>query len=280
MNVARVAKTDTSERGVTRSLPRSLAAVVAELELEQAFLVTSRELSRIRQSEGIKSGTKVIAKRLRDLGWLLPTQSVGVWEFAPGSHAGPIGHAHPFREVKAALAASPRLEASVCLNSALWAHGLLDRSPERPEVAVPVGRGIPAGLARSCRIVHFDNRLPPVVLRGTPVHQLPTVLVHLAARPKDVASWGVVLEALPELVEKVDLASLQEELADRPSAVKTRLAYLVHGVAPDLAKQLVEPGHGKVWFGPRGPLKRHHQGFDVADTVLPVSPGTPRRFGS
>ena len=32
-------------------------------------------------------------------------------------------------------------------------------------------------------------------------------------------------------------------------------------------------GHGKVWFGPRGPLRRHHAALEMADTILPMSPG-------
>lgn len=279
MNGPSVANSNTSSTRMTRSLPPSLAPVVAEFELEQAFLVTMEDLTRISRAAGIRSEPKLIAKRLRDLGWLLATHTPGVWEFAPGAHAGPIGQGHPFREVNAALAAQPELDVAVCLASALWAHQLLDRAPELPDVALPVGSTIPQGLARSSRAVRFDRRLPTVMLRGTPVHQPATILVHLAARPADVTSWGAILDALPDLIATVDEAALREELENRPAAVKTRLAYLIHGVAPDLARDLAQAGHGKVWFGPRAPLRRHHSGFDVADTILPVSPAllTPAR---
>jgi hypothetical protein len=40
--------------------------------------------------------------------------------------------------------------------------------------------------------------------------------------------------------------------------VRTRLAYLLHGVAPGWAATLAPPSHGEVRFGPRGPLRRHH----------------------
>jgi len=246
--------------------------MVSELELEQAFLVTTDELTRISRAAGVESEPKLIAKRLRDRGWLLPTHSLGVWEFAPGAHAGPIGQGHPFREVNAALLAQPELDAAVCLASTLWAHQLLDRAPELPEVALPVGSSIPQGLARSSRVVRFDRQLPAAMLRGTPVHRPATILAHLATRPADVASWGAILDVLPDLIATIDEAELRQELSCRPAAVRTRLAYLIHGVAPDLAIDLAESGHGKVWFGPRGPLKRHHSGFDVADTILPVSP--------
>lgn len=250
----------------------ALAKMVTELELDQAFLVTMMDLERLRRETGVKTSTKLLAKRLRDRGWLLPTGHLGVWEFAPGAHAGPIGRGHPFREVHAALKVNPELELAVCLSSALWAHGLLDKAPERPEVALRKGAKLPARLKKATRVVRFDWRLPTTKLRNTPVHDLVTVLVHLAARPSDVKSWSAVLEALPELVERVGMNQLHEELAGRPAAVTTRLAYLIHGIKPALARQLASQDHGKVWFGPRGQLKRHNQTFNIADTILPIAP--------
>lgn len=265
---------------MTRALPSYLAPIVEELELEQAFLVTTDDLDRIILNKGLRTETALAAQRLRQRGWLLKTAWPGIWEFAPGAHAGPIGRGHPFREVLAARLAEPNLDVTVCLISALWAHGLLDRTSDRPEVAIPKDTRPPRGLTRTCRVVRFEHRLPTVELRDAPVHQLTTILVHLAARPSDVRSWGAILEVLPELVHSILIEEgsttfglLSQELEGRPASVKTRLAYLVHGVAPNLAATVKAPGHGKVWFGPRGPLRRHHAGFDVADTVLPISPG-------
>lgn len=258
--------------GMTRSLPPSLARIVAQLELDQAFLITMEDLEHFRQQTGVKTNAKLISQRLRVLGWLLPTEQRGVWEFAPGAHAGPFGRGHPFREVQAALLAAPQLDAAICLSSALWAHGLLDRAPECPEVALPIGTAASASLKRAARVARFDRRLETVPVRGTPTHAPATILTHLATRPSDVRSWSAVLDALPELMELVDSDDLSLELAGRPAAVATRLAYLIHGLDPTLASELAPGDHGKVWFGPRGPLKRHSQMFNVADTILPISP--------
>jgi hypothetical protein len=46
------------------------------------------------------------------------------------------------------------------------------------------------------------------------------------------------------------------------------------GVAPALAGRLGALPRGKVWFGPRRPLRRHDARLNVADTVLPVAPHT------
>jgi hypothetical protein len=265
---------------MTRPLSRAAAKIVERLELEQAFLVTLADLRSLMDDLDVRSEPKLVAKRLRDHGWLLPTAFSGVWEFAPGAQAGPYPRGHPFREVVAAHRAHPELDLAVGLTSALWAHGLTDRSPDRPEVAVTPGARVPAGLTRVCRIVRFEAQLPPVILRDVPVHALATVLVHLAARPTDVRSWGAVLDVLPDLVAAVAQAApnggrdaLELELHGRPASVRTRLAYLLHGVAPQWAEALTPLSHGKVWFGPRGPLRRHHAALGVADTILPMSPG-------
>lgn len=268
-----ISKSDTEGRAVTRSLSPTLARFVTELELDQTFLVDMNGLERLRKDLGVHTTTKVIAKRLRDRGWLLPTEQVGVWEFAPGAHAGPIGRGHPFREVQAALKADPTLDVSLCLASAMWAQGLLDTAPARPEVALSNGGVAPAGLKRAARVVRFDRRLPTIRVRGTPSHRPATILVHLAARPSDVKSWSTVLDVLPELLERAEPDDLHVELMARPAAVSTRLAYLLHGIDPTLANELAPGDHGKVWFGPRGPLKRHNQTFSIADTILPISPG-------
>ena len=78
-----------------RPLSPTLAAVVEELELDQPVVVTADDLSGIVARHGLGTPVKVIAARLRGAGWLLPTPQRGVWEFAPGAHAGAIGHGDP-----------------------------------------------------------------------------------------------------------------------------------------------------------------------------------------
>ena len=271
-----VAKSATDDPTMTRTLSPSLAPIVAELELEARLIVTMEGLTDLARAAGVRSDVKHVAERLRESGWLLPTTTIGVWEFAPGAHAGPIGHGHPFIDFLAALAARDIPGASVCLGSALWAHGLVDRPPERIEVAVAPRVSVPAGLGRAARAVTFAGRLEPVRRYDVPVHQPITILVHLATRPTDVRSWGSVEVALPALVDGVrsqgGRLALEVELAGRPESVRRRLGYLVQALDSELAEHLVPVAAGKVWFGPRGPLKRHNQRFQIADTVLPFDP--------
>jgi predicted transcriptional regulator of viral defense system len=249
------------------------------LELESARVVTIAELADLVKRAGVQTEVRVVADRLRRLGWLLPTATAGVWEFAPASHAGPVGHGDQYLELRAALAARPSLDASVCLLSALAANGLSDRAPDRLEVAVPSSRQIPDGLRRGARVVIFAANLASTRVQGVPIQQPATTLVHLAARPTDISGWGTVADALPELVRTVSIADIDAELAGRARAVRARLAYLVQGVSPTLAEHLLPPEEGgraaaKVWFGPRASLRRHSSRFAVADTLLPFDPAT------
>ena len=284
MQAADVSGSDTLGDRLTRAIPASLSPILTELELESARVVTIVELADLVERAGVRTEARVVADRLRRLGWLLPTATAGVWEFAPGSHAGPIGHGDQYLELRAALAARPSLGASVCLLSALAAHGLSDRAPDRLEVAVPRSRGVPNGLRRAARVVIFAASLAPVRPQGVPVQQPATVLVHLAARPTDVMGWGAVADALPDLIDAASPADVEIELADRARSVRVRLAYLVQGVSPELADRLLPPQDGgrsaaKVWFGPRTALKRHSSRFAVADTLLPFDPATLRPDG-
>ena len=264
---------------MTRTIPPSLGPILTELELDAPQVVTLAELAALATRTGIGTEPRVVADRMRKLGWLLPTETAGVWEFAPAAHAGPIGHGDQFLELRAALAGRPSLDAAVCLVSALLAQGLTDRAPDRLEVAVKTGASIPVGLRRAARVVVFDANLAPERSRGVPVHLPATILVHIAARPGEVRGWSAIADALPELVEVVTPADIDTELAGRPRSVRVRLAYLTQGVAPDLADRLVPQSDGgrtapKVWFGPRGSLKHHSARFSVADTLLPFDPAS------
>jgi hypothetical protein len=279
MEEASVSGPGTLRVKLTRTIPRSLGPVLTEMELDAPQVVTLAELAALVTRTGVGTEPRVVADRLRKLGWLLPTETAGVWEFAPAAHAGPIGHGDQFLGLRAALASRPSLDAAVCLTSALLAHGLTDRAPDRLEVAVKTGASVPQGLRRATRVVVFDAHITPERSRGVPVHLPASILVHLAARPVDVRGWGAIADALPELVDIVAPADIDAELMGRPRSVRARLAYLTQGVAPDLAERLVPPDDGgraapKVWFGPRDTLKRHNARFSVADTVLPFDPAS------
>jgi hypothetical protein len=116
-------------------------------------------------------------------------------------------------------------------------------------------------------------------IQGLPVHRPATVLVHLANKPTDVRSWASMLEALPALLARSPAQEIHTELEGRPHATRVRFAYLVSGIAPDLVEKLAIEPRGKVWFGPRRPLRRHDARWGIADTILPAAPPRSEREG-
>lgn len=58
---------------MTRSISSSMAGVLEQLELDQPALVTSAELTRLLEAHGVRTPARIVAARLREEGWLLPT---------------------------------------------------------------------------------------------------------------------------------------------------------------------------------------------------------------
>lgn len=258
---------------MTRAIPPSLAAIVEELELEQPVLVTSAQLTELVQRLGTRSPAAVVAARLRERGWLLPTGRRGVWEFAPAAVAGPYSRNDPVTPLRAFLTQRPEARCALTFQAAAWAHGAADRVPARLEVAAAtsdLARQLPSALHATV----YDPRLDPQTLRGVPVLAAESVVTHMAARPGAVRSWSSTLEWLPDLARDLMPDSLEVELTGRPPAVRSRVGYLIQGLRPDLADTVraLGPVNGKSWFGPRTALRRHDVGWQVADTILPFDP--------
>lgn len=269
--VSRTVTLDYAMTVPSRSLSRQLAPLVAELELRQPVLVNLQELATLAKEVGLRTPAKVIAARLRATGWLLPTGQRGIYEFAPGAHAGPYGHGDPFIDLRTALSAGCLL--SVALQSALWLHGLAERAPDRHELAAQPGSAVPVSVRRGMRVVRFSARLPTAQVDQLPVHQAATILVHLAARPGDVRGWTTFAEALPELAARSAADDLERELTGRPGTVRPRLAYLLRGVSPTISDQLQPTTPSSVtWFGSTRASHRYDKRFNVADGLLPFDP--------
>jgi len=261
---------------MTRSIAPSLAGVLERLELNQPELVTSEDLARLVEETGLQTPMKVVASRLRDAGWLLPTARRGVWEFAPASAAGPYSRRDPVTPLRAFLSKRPSARCGLTFQAAAWVHGLADRAPARLEVAAAdreLARQLPDVLTASVFVPHLDY----VQQRGVPTLQIESVLAHMVSRPGAVRSWESAREWLPALAAELQNDPLTHELDGRPASVRARAGYLLQGMRPDLADRLftTHPPRGKTWFGAHGPLRRHDNRWQIADTLLPFD---PRRF--
>lgn len=258
---------------MARPIPAHLAPLVEQLELDRPQIVTLDQLAEMMRALGIRGAPRRAAFRLREHGWLLPTGVRGAYEFAPAERAGPISEGDALLGMRAILAENPALPVAAALGTALALQNITDRTPDIPELALPMAQTTPRPLRRAeVRILHFDWTLPTQRIRGVPVHRPATVLVHLAHRPSDVRSWAAMLEVLPDIVAAATQDEIAKELRGRPHATHVRLAYLTQSVAPALASALGITPAGKVWFGRRGPLLQHDAVWNVADTILPFAP--------
>ena len=259
---------------MTRPIPPSLAGILQELELEQPLLVTTAQLAELVERHEIGTPVRVVAARLRQRGWLLPTGRRGVWEFAPAAAAGAYSQAEPLTPLRAFLAADPAARCGLTFQAAAWAQGVADRVAARIEVAAAtsqVVRRLPDGVAASV----FEPRLDYQELRGVPVLAVASVVVHMAASPGAVRSWSSAVEWLPDLSAEIVDKDLQAELQGRPGSVSARAGYLLQGMRPDLSEAIrssLGSLRGKTWFGPRGPLVHHDNRWQIADTTLPFDP--------
>lgn len=254
---------------MTRSIPPSLAPVIERLELDEARLVTINELAGILDEVGVGTAPRTVATRLRERGWLLATGQSGVWEFSPGSLAGPYSRSGPTRLLRAALVRHDVI-CALTFQAAAWAVGAADRVPFELEVAAATAtdaRRLPAGLDVSV----FASNVEPITAKGVPVLRPASVLIHMATAPGQVRSWSSALEWLPDLAGEAKPDEALRELDGRPATVAARLGYLVQGLRPDIAQRIDAPTT-KTWFGPRRGLVRHDNQWLIADTILPFDP--------
>jgi hypothetical protein len=254
---------------MTRTIPRSLAPVLEELELNADDLVTTARLDALVNAAGIRTPTRVVAARLRDRGWLLETGQRGVWEFAPAALAGPYSRGGPTRLLRSVLARRD-VTCGLTFHTAAWALGAANRSPVRVEVALANERDVrsmPDGLDVSV----FAPRLPYQTAKGVPVLDPASILAHMATAPTRVRSWSSAVEWLPDVAADAAVGDVLTELEGRPATVRARFGYLIQGLRPDVADAVAAPTT-KTWFGPRRRLVRHDDRWQVADTLLPFDP--------
>jgi predicted transcriptional regulator of viral defense system len=256
-----------------RPLSRTLSAIVAEFELEQASYVTLEQIAAIATRSGIASSARDLAWRLRKAGWLLDTPARGVWEFAPAENAGPFGRGDAFALLRGLLERRSMATARVCLISALWLRGWSERAPSRHEVAIARDTIPPAGAKVGYQMYRFDSRLSPETIRGLPVELPAATLVHIATRPSRVTSWETIAGALPNLAANTDGNELRTELEGRPPTVSARLGYLLEGVAPHLIEDVgLRPTTTVTHIGPHDVPARYNSYWNIADSEMPLDP--------
>lgn len=243
---------------VARAIPRSVAGVVEQLELDGDLVVTSDRLATVMHQAGL-DGDEAAARRLayelqRD-GWLGQLRTRHAWEFLPGARGGAYGCGDRFIELRAQRAVHPDWRGALAMETAASLLGLAQRLPEQEVVALPAEQAFPKALAGDWRYVRIE--LPAAgltTINGLPSWNLEGLIVGIAVRPsayKDVAGLG---QWLPNAVTRVDLDAIIGLLAVRPRATAQRAAYLLGSAGNDDARAAIVaayPATETVWLGPR-----------------------------
>lgn len=255
---------------MARSIPKSLAGILEALELERPQLVTISQLANLCERLDIRTPAKVVAARLREKGWLLPTAQRGVWEFAPAELAGPYSSSDPLLSLKAHAAAHPGERFAIASQTAAWALGFADRVPATLDVTFDgSSASIPAGVNAST----YRPNVQTIETKGVAALAPESIVVHMAQRPSTVRSWQGVIEWLPDVAYELDAKRMVIELNGRPRSVSARTGYLLQGMRPDVANAIMEarPPRSRVRFG-GGPAMRNDERWQVSDSILPFDP--------
>ena len=261
---------DTIMSDMTRTISKSMAGILEDLELDHKTYVTLEELADIAKKHDVSTEPSLIASRLKKSGWLLPTKQRGVWEFASASMAGPYSKNDPLMEIKAFKLLNPTLECYVCLQTAAWAMGLADRIPSHTELAfsqIPRKK-----IPESINVYKYSPTISIRHVRGVSCLAPESIIVHIAAKPDLVQSWESVMEWLPDVVYESEIKNLLTEISDRNDSIKRRTGYFLQGMYPDASDAIYDSiprPTSKIRFGARKQSIRNDERWKVSDTALP-----------
>jgi len=258
---------------VTRTITNSLSSILQELELERPLLVTNEMLSDLKDKYNISSPVKTIAYQLKKRGWLLPTDRKGVWEFIPAEVAGVYSSYDPLLCFRSFLKKYPDMKCGLTFQTAAWLYGESNRVPSSLDVSIQDNKRSRL-LKGHTAVSVYKPRLPYQYISDMPVLSRESVIVHMVAKPSSVPSWASVTEWLPDFCIGISVDDIFAELENRPQSVAQRFAYLVQGVRPDIADEMLRNVMSKntAWFGDRKQSQRFDKKFMVADSLLPFDP--------
>ncbi|MBR4395931.1 MAG: hypothetical protein IKT01_06035 [Eubacteriaceae bacterium] len=257
---------------MARNISKSLSKILEALELDSVDYVTLDMLEKLAEEHNVGTEASMIAKRLKNAGWLLPTSNAGVWEFAPAAMAGPYSKNDPLRDIKTFKLANPETDCYLCLQTAAWALGYSDRLPSVLELAFSeLPRRV---ISENVKTYKYKPVLPLRRVKGVDCLSPESIIVHIASKPSIVKSWESVLEWLPDVVYETETERILTELVDRNDSVKRRTGYLLQGMYPDASSAIHEKvtGKTKIRFGPRTTALRNDETWMISDTILPIVP--------
>ncbi len=258
---------------MARTISGKMACILEEFELEGITYVTLPLLDELVKKNNIKTQTPMVAKRLRDKGWLLPTKQRGVWEYVSAAVAGTISNYDTLSPLKTFCIANPDIKCFLTLQSAAWALGLADRAPSTVEAIVDAKPSVK--ICEGLKLYAYNTNLPTKTVKGVNCLSPEGIIVHMTSDPKAVKSWESAMEWIPDVVYEINTDNLLKELEGKTNAVKARTGYFLQGMYPNASDEIYKylKPLSKNRFGKRDqkPL-RNDEKWKIVDTVLPVNP--------
>ena len=239
-----------------RTIRKSLASIVEQLELEQPKIVTLDMLGSLAQAAGKNTqnigDVRKLAYRLESVGWLGKLRTRGAWEFLPGARAGAYGSQDHLIEFRAQLLVNPSWKGALAMESAAVLLGFAQRLPQKDTVAIPPGESLPKALSTWRRVSISWQDFWITQIEGLPTWHLEALITGIAIRPSAYHDLPGLAQWLPDAGRKIDAEKLMVCLIDSPVSVWQRAAYLsLLAGANSTADTLLSkcPPKTSIWFG-------------------------------
>lgn len=253
-----------------RDISRTLAPLLALLELDQPRVVTTSDLADAASEVGVTWAPRDIARRLLERGWLLPLKTRGAWEFAPGARAGAIGAGDPFIELRATLRKRPEAPFAVAAESAAYLHSLSSRQPDTEVISAPPGTTVPTAL-EIFRLVRWEAQTPLTRKGGLPVWALETLIAFMCSKPSRYGDWPNVPEWIGAAFRDIDINHLAAELGGEARSSWMRAAYLAERAGNCRASQRLmdcaPEGAGPYRLTARETPGKYSSRFEIVDSL-------------
>jgi len=258
---------------VSRTISSSLSNILQDLELERPLLLTNDMLTELLDKHNVLSPTKAIAYRLREKGWILPTDRKGVWEFIPADVAGIYSSNDPLLSLRTFIAKFPDTKCGLTFQTAAWLYGDSDRIPSTLDISIENSKYIRL-LNDYTSVSVYKPNLPYQYVSNVPILSRESIIAHMVTKPSSLSSWVGVPEWLPNLCIDISIENVLSELMNKPQSVLLRYVYLLQGARPDISNELSKRMTIKntIWFGDRKPVLRYDKQLKVADSLLPFDP--------
>lgn len=257
---------------VARSIPKTLAPIVEQLELDGDLIVTVDRISGVLRDLAREDDARRVAYDLQRAGWLGTLRTRGAWEFYPGARGGAYASGDRFVEFRAQKELDRSWPGVLAMESAASLLGYAQRIPEHEVISLPVNVPLPKAFAGEWRAVSFVMPSEGLtIIDDLDTWNLGGLITGIAARPAAYRDVPGLAQWLPDAAFDVDVTTLCTLLQGQPASATQRAAYILGSGGNIEGRDIVLhefPPQSVAWFGQRRPGGRFDPATQVNDTAL------------